>query len=88
MIRADIKLCFPVQLTSGGASYICNTAFAAKEQLQLPHSAFPTISQASGGKASFDVDRELHLQGLPTESLHKAQQAWQKLLLERLHYLQ
>ncbi|KAL0040686.1 hypothetical protein WJX79_001665 [Trebouxia sp. C0005] len=26
--------------------------------------------------------------GLPTESLHKAKQAWQKLLLQRMHYLQ
>ncbi|DBB03987.1 TPA: hypothetical protein ACH3X1_013053 [Trebouxia sp. C0004] len=75
-------------LASGGASYICNTAFAAKEQLQLPHSAFPTVTQASGGNVRFDVDRELRLQGLPTESLQNAKQAWQKLLLERLHYLQ
>ena len=87
-MRADMKSCLPVQLASGGASYICNTAFAAKEQLQLPHTAFPTISQAYGEKVSVDVDRKLHLQGLPTESLHKAKQAWQKLLLERLHYLQ
>ena len=77
-----------MQLASGGASYICNTAFAAKEHLQLPHSAFPVIYQASGKKVSLDVDRELHLKGLPIESLHKAKQAWQKLLLERLHYLQ
>lgn len=85
-----MKLCLPVQLASGGASYICNTAFAAKEQLQLPHSAFPPVSLAFAkkGKASLDVDRELHLQGLPTESLHKAKQAWQKLLLQRMHYLQ
>ncbi|KAL0056276.1 hypothetical protein WJX82_009498 [Trebouxia sp. C0006] len=75
-------------LASGGASYICNTAFAAKEHLQLPHSAFPAISQACGKKVSLDVDRELHLQGLPIKSLHRAKQAWQKLLLERLHYLQ
>ncbi len=87
-MRADMQLCLPVQLASGGASYICNTAFAAKEQLQLPCSAFPTISQTQGKKVSLDVDRELHLQGLPNESLHKAKQAWQKLLLERLHYLQ
>ena len=78
----------PVQIASGDATYICNTAFAAKAQLQHPHSAFPKTGQAAILPFSLSQDRCVHLQGLPAESLQKAKQAWQKLLVERLHYLQ
>ena len=81
-IRADMTCAFLCSLPRGVQ------ATSATLHLQLPHSAFPVISQACGKKVSLDVDRELHLQGLPIESLHRAKQAWQKLLLERLHYLQ
>lgn len=75
--------------SSGGATYICNTAYAAKEQLQQPAQVLPLVSKAcSEAATSCDGKQCLHLQGLPAESLQKAKQAWQKLLVERLRYLQ
>ena len=75
-----------VQVASGGATYICNTAYAATEQLQQSYQAVPCIDTAAVEKP--DKCKQLHLQGLPAESLQKAKQAWQKLLVERLYYLQ
>ena len=78
-----------MQLNSKDATFICNTAYAAAEQLQQSYQAVPCIEKASvqaldsGGK-----HRQMRLQGLPAESLQKAKQAWQKLIVERLHYLQ
>ncbi len=77
-----------LQVASGDATYICNSAFAAKEQLHTSHSTFPCITQAHDEATSLDRGKRLLLQGLPAESLHKAKQAWQKLLVERLQYLQ
>lgn len=75
-----------MQLASGGATHICNTAYAAAEQLQQSYQAVPCIDKASG--ESCGKQKELRLQGLPAASLQKAKQAWQKLLVERLCYLQ
>ena len=75
-----------MQVASGGATYICNTAYAATAQLQQSYQAVPCIDKASIEKP--DRCKQLRLQGLPTESLQKAKQAWQKLLVERLYYVQ
>lgn len=78
-----------MQLTSGGATFISNTAYAATEQLQQSYQAVPCIGPASvEALDSCGKDRHLHLRGLPADSLQKAKQAWQKLLVERLYYLQ
>ncbi|KAL3154472.1 hypothetical protein ABBQ32_013938 [Trebouxia sp. C0010 RCD-2024] len=76
-------------LTSRGATFICNTAYAATEQLQQSYQAVPCIDPACvEALDSCGKDRQLRLMGLPAESLQKAKQAWQKLLVERLYYLQ
>ena len=76
-----------MQLASGAATYICNTAFAATERLHSPYNACPRIPSGAWVH-SIAEKKQLHLQGLPLDSLHKAKQAWQKLLVERLQYLQ
>ena len=75
-----------MQVASGAATYICNTAYAATEQLQQSYQAVPCIDKASLEKPG--TCKQLRLEGLPAESLQKAKQAWQKLLVERLYYLQ
>ena len=78
-----------MQLASKGVTYICNTAFTARNRLQHRHSAFPSVSlKLAHEAASLNGGQQLHLQGLPAESLYKARHAWQKLLVERLQYLQ
>lgn len=86
---SEFNLVINLQLESGGATYICNTAYAAKEQLQQSYQSCPCIDKTlSEAAASWSKPLQLHLAGVPAESLHKARQAWQKLLVERLHYLQ
>ena len=72
-----------LQFDSVDDIYICNKAFAAKQRLQHTFSTLPKVSLAEA-----DSVTTLCLQGLPSESLGKAKQAWQKLIVERNQYIQ